>query len=65
MVLSLVTGFAHILEGNVDFVLTGRLLLGTVSGVLVGSHIARWVPSRPLRVILAAMVIYVGINLLL
>jgi uncharacterized membrane protein YfcA len=65
MVLSLVTGFAHILEGNVDFALTGTLLLGTIPGVLVGSHIAKWVPSRPLRVILAGMIIYVGVNLLL
>jgi uncharacterized membrane protein YfcA len=60
-----VTGFAHILEGNVDFALTGTLLLGTIPGVLVGSHIAKWVPSRPLRVILAGMIIYVGVNLLL
>jgi uncharacterized membrane protein YfcA len=65
MVLSLVTGFAHILAGNVDFALTGTLLLGTIPGVLVGSHISTWVPSRPLRVVLAAMIIFVGVNLLL
>jgi uncharacterized membrane protein YfcA len=65
MVLSLVTGFAHILEGNVDFTLTGTLLLGTIPGVLVGSHIARWVPSRPLRVVLASMITFVGVNILL
>jgi uncharacterized membrane protein YfcA len=65
MVLSLVTGFAHILEGNVDFALTGTLLLGTIPGVLVGSHVAAWVPSRPLRIVLAAMITFVGINLLL
>ena len=65
MVLSLVTGFAHVLEGNVDFVLVGTLLLGTIPGVLVGSHIAAWVPSRPLRIVLAAMITFVGINLLL
>src|SRR4051794_11364439 len=65
MVLSQVTGFAHLLEGNVDFALTGTLLLGTIPGVLMGSHIARWVPSGPLRMILAAMIIYVGVNLLL
>lgn len=65
MVLSLVTGFAHTMEGNVDFALTGTLLLGTIPGVLVGSHIAAWVPSRPLRIVLAAMITFVGINLLL
>lgn len=64
MVLSLVTGFAHILEGNVDFALAGTLLLGTIPGVLVGSHIATWVPSRPLRIVLAAMITFVGVNIL-
>jgi uncharacterized protein len=64
MVLSLVTGFAHILEGNVDFALAGTLLLGTIPGVLVGSHIATWVPARPLRIVLAAMITFVGVNIL-
>lgn len=65
MVLSLVTGFAHILEGNVDFALAGTLLLGTIPGVLVGSQMAAWVPSRPLRIILAAMITFVGVNILI
>jgi uncharacterized protein len=65
MVLSLVTGFAHILEGNVDFALTGTLLLGTIPGVVVGSYISTWVPSRPLRIILAGMIVFVGVNLLI
>jgi uncharacterized membrane protein YfcA len=65
MVLSLVTGFAHILAGNVDFALTGILLLGTIPGVLVGSHLARWVPARPLRIVLAVMITYVGLSLIL
>jgi uncharacterized protein len=64
MVLSFVTGFAHILAGNVDFGLAGTLLLGTIPGVLVGSRLSTWVPSRPLRIVLAGMITFVGANLL-
>lgn len=63
-VLALVTGIAHIASGNVAFGLAGTLLLGSVPGVLIGSRIARYVPARPLRVILAVMVIFVGLQLL-
>jgi uncharacterized protein len=64
-VLSLVVGLAHISQGNVDFTLAGSLLLGGVPGVLIGSRIAPWLPGRPLKMILAAMLIFVGARLLL
>jgi uncharacterized membrane protein YfcA len=65
MVLSFVTGFAHMLNGNVDFALVGTLLLGSIPGVLLGSRLAPWVPARPLIVILAVMLVFVGARLLL
>ncbi len=64
-VLSLVTGLAHAAGGNVDFGLAGKLLLGSVPGVLVGSRVAPWLPGKPLRIILAGMLIFVGTRLLL
>ncbi len=64
-VLSLVVGLAHMTQGNVDFALAGSLLLGGVPGVLVGSRIAPWLPGKPLKMILAAMLIFVGARLLL
>lgn len=64
-VLSLVTGLAHASQGNVDWGLAGTLLLGSVPGVLVGSRLAPYVPGKPLRVILACMLIFVGARLLL
>ena len=63
-VLSLVVGLAHMTQGNVDFALAGSLLLGGVPGVLVGSRIAPWLPGKPLKMILAAMLIFVGVRLL-
>ncbi len=64
-VLSLVTGLAHAAGGNVDFGLAGTLLLGSVPGVLVGSRLAPWIPGKPLRLILAGMLVFVGVRLLL
>jgi uncharacterized protein len=64
-VLSLVVGLAHMTQGNVDFSLVGSLLLGGVPGVLVGSRIAPWLPGKPLKMILAGMLIFVGARLLL
>lgn len=64
-VLSLVTGFAHMLHGNVDFALAGTLLLGSIPGVLIGSRLAPRLPGKPLTIILAAMLIFVGVRMLL
>ncbi len=64
-VLSLVTGLAHAAGGNVDFGLAGTLLLGSVPGVLIGSRLAPWIPGKPLRLILAGTLVFVGVRLLL
>jgi uncharacterized membrane protein YfcA len=63
-VLSLVTGIAHITQGNVDFALVGMLLVGSVPGVLLGSRVAPWLPGKPLKVVLSVMLIFVGVTLL-
>jgi uncharacterized membrane protein YfcA len=52
-------------QGNVNFSLVGSLLLGGIPGVLVGSRVAPWLPGKPLKMILACMLIFVGIRLLL
>jgi uncharacterized protein len=64
-VLSLVVGLAHMTQGNVELSLAGSLLLGGIPGVLVGSRVAPWLPGKPLKMILAAMLIFVGARLLL
>jgi uncharacterized protein len=64
-VLSFVVGLAHMTQGNVDFGLAGSLLLGGIPGVLVGSRLAPWLPGKPLKMILAGMLIFVGVRLLL
>ena len=64
-VLSFVVGIAHMTQGNVNFGLAGTLLLGSIPGVLVGARLAPWIPSKPLKTILACMLIFVGMRLLL
>jgi uncharacterized membrane protein YfcA len=64
-VLSLVTGLAHMTQGNVDFGLVGTLLVGSIPGVLLGSRVAPWLPSRPLKIVLSIMLIFVGTTLLI
>jgi uncharacterized protein len=64
-VLSFVVGLAHMTQGNVDFALAGSLLLGGIPGVLIGSRVAPWIPGKPLKMILAFMLIFVGARLLL
>ena len=64
-VLSFVVGIAHMTQGNVNFGLAGTLLLGGIPGVLVGARLAPWIPSKPLKAILACMLIFVGMRLLL
>ncbi|MBA2712405.1 MAG: sulfite exporter TauE/SafE family protein [Rubrobacteraceae bacterium] len=64
MILSFVVGLAHAISGNVDFGLAGTLLIGGVPGALVGSRLAKVIPGRPLRFLLAAMLVLVGVRLL-
>ena len=64
-VLSLVVGLAHMTQGNVDLALAGSLIVGGIPGVLIGSRIAPWLPGKPLKMILATMLIFVGARLLL
>ena len=59
-VLSLVTGVAHLWHGNVDLGLAGTLLVGSIPGVLIGSRMAPWLPARPLTIVLAVMLVFVG-----
>jgi uncharacterized protein len=64
-VLSLVTGVAHATQGNVDLRLAATLLVGSIPGVLIGSRLAPRIPGKPLTIILAAMLVFVGARLLL
>jgi uncharacterized membrane protein YfcA len=57
-------GILHAGIGNVDYVLTFNLLLGSVPGVILGSGLSTKLPSKPLRTILAIMILFSGFKLI-
>ncbi len=58
--LTLVAGIGHWFLGSVDWSLLGSLLIGSLPGIWLGSHVSTRVPDRVLRPILAGMLVLVG-----
>lgn len=61
--LTLVAGLGHWMLGGVDWSLLGALLLGSLPGIWVGSHLSAKVPEHILRRILASMLVLIGTKL--
>ncbi len=61
--LTLLAGFGHWQMGDVDTHLLGRLLLGSIPGILIGSFLAPRVPEKGLRTALAIVLVLVGAKL--
>jgi uncharacterized membrane protein YfcA len=55
---------AHIVGGNVDFGLVGAILLGSIPGVWIGSHLSVRLPSAVLRTALGVVMIAAALALL-
>lgn len=62
--LTLVAGLGHWWLGSIDWSLLGSLLLGSLPGIWVGSHISAKVPEKVLRPILAGMLVLIGTKLI-
>lgn len=61
--LTLVAGLGHAGMGNMDWSLLGYLLLGSLPGIYLGSHLTGRVSDRVLRPCLAAMLLLIGYKL--
>jgi uncharacterized membrane protein YfcA len=59
-----VAGLLHIGYGNVNYMLVGNLLIGSIPGVLIGSSISAKVPTRPLRTVVAVLIFVSGLKLI-
>jgi uncharacterized membrane protein YfcA len=55
---------AHIVSGNVDWALVGTILIGSLPGVWIGSHLVTKVQVEALRLALAIVLIGGGLGLL-
>jgi uncharacterized membrane protein YfcA len=64
VILTGVTGFLHFRAGNVDPSLVITLLIGSVPGGLVGSHLATRLPMLWLRRLLCALLLITGARML-
>jgi uncharacterized membrane protein YfcA len=58
--LTLVAGLGHASLGTVDYSLLGSLLIGSLPGIWIGSHLSSLMPERWLRGALATMLVLVG-----
>ena len=54
---------AHIVAGNVDFGLVGAILLGSIAGVWLGSHMILKLPTGVLRTALGLVMVAASIAL--
>lgn len=63
--LTAVAGLGHLYMGTVDFTLLGYLLLGSLPGIYLGSHLSSKFPERVLRPVLATMLILIGGRLMM
>lgn len=62
--LTLVGGFGHWIIGDVDPILLGNLLIGSIPGVIIGSYLSSRASDKWLRPALAAVLIVSGLRLL-
>lgn len=62
-VLLAAASIAHIVAGNVDFGLVGAILLGSIPGVWLGSHLSVRLPSGILRTALGVVMIAAALAL--
>ena len=61
--LTLVAGLGHATTGAVDVTLLFSLLVGSLPGIWLGSHISHRLPDRALRALLAILLVLIGSKL--
>ena len=61
--LTLVAGLGHASMGNMDWHLLAYLLMGSLPGIYIGSHLSGRIPDQVLRPCLATMLVFIGYKL--
>jgi uncharacterized membrane protein YfcA len=59
-----VAGILNASFGNVDYMLTANLLIGSIPGVLVGSKLSTKVAAKPLQAVMATVILISGLKLI-
>ncbi|MEZ0236658.1 MAG: sulfite exporter TauE/SafE family protein [Methylophilaceae bacterium] len=63
--LTAIGGFGHWQLGHVDFTLLGSLLVGSLPGIWIGSHLSAKIPEKVLRPVLAGVLMLIGFKFVL
>ncbi len=63
--LTLLAGAGHWMMGDVNWVLLGSLLIGSIPGIVLASHYAHRLPERILQPVLGLMLLAIGARLLM
>jgi len=58
--ITLVAGLGHATLGTVDYSLLGTLLIGSIPGIWIGSHMTTVINENWVRIVLATIMVYVG-----
>ncbi len=58
--LTLIAGVGHIFLGNVDFLLLGSLLIGSLPAIALGTKLGANIPDKVLHPILASLLMLIG-----
>lgn len=61
---SFVGGTSHFLQGHTDTGVFLPMSLGGLAGVLLGTHLARTLNPRPIRIVISLLLVAVAINLI-
>jgi uncharacterized membrane protein YfcA len=64
VLLAALTSVLQFKLGNVDFVLVGSVLLGSVPGGILGAYLTNYIPAGRLKQVLCALLMAVGARLL-
>ncbi|MFZ0423562.1 MAG: sulfite exporter TauE/SafE family protein [Xanthobacteraceae bacterium] len=62
--LTLAAGIGHLFLGSIDVGVLISLLVGSIPGILIGSHAAAHIPEKALRLVLAATLIVVATKMI-
>lgn len=60
--LTALAGAGHWTLGNVNFTLLATLLIGSLPGIWIGSHLSAKIPDKILRPVLAAVLLLIGLK---
>ncbi len=58
-----IAGLGHLHLGTVDLFLLGSLILGSLPGIYIGSHLGSYLPEKIMRPVLASMLFMIGLRM--